>query len=49
MPLFSAKSEILARVHKNCKTLKLLALNEWLIKFGLLFHTSMHRGIDDVT
>jgi hypothetical protein len=45
MPLFSAKSEIFERVQEKCKRLKLLALNEWMTKLGLLFHTSIHRRV----
>jgi hypothetical protein len=45
MPLFGAKLEIPERIQEECKRMKLLALNEWTIKLGLLFHTSIHRRV----
>src|SRR5882672_527402 len=45
MPLFSAKSGIFERAQSQCKRLKLLELDEWTIKLGRLFHTSIHRSV----
>jgi hypothetical protein len=49
MPLFGARLEISERSQDECKRVKLLALNEWTIKLGLLFHTSIHRTVEGPT